>query len=84
MKLQPMQPEDAVPIAKTRDLVCKLGHELAARDVHEDHILTGIVYGLQVLACASLGSPEAAIEWQRTALDLFERQHMGGGNAETH
>lgn len=78
MELEPIPDAAATVIESTRKLTRELALQIASRGKLEVDILVGIAYGLHDLAVSSFGDAPAAIEWQRTALDLFERQHLQG------
>lgn len=86
MNLEPIPPAAAETIEKTRKLVSKLAGKIAEQNVEVIDVLVGIAYALHDLATAAIGDPFAAIEWHRSAVDLFERQHMEGsdGAAESN
>lgn len=78
MDLEPIPPAAAETIEKTRRLVRSLAGKIAGHGVAEIDVLVGIAYGLHDLATDAIGHPMGAIEWQRSAVDLFERQIMRG------
>lgn len=81
--LEPIPPEAADAIERVRGLTRKLAAEVVKHGVEPVDIALGVGYGLHDLALELTGSPMAAIEWQRTLIDLAERGHITGGLTAT-
>ncbi|MBV1918568.1 MAG: hypothetical protein KUG65_10990 [Sphingomonadaceae bacterium] len=78
MDVEPMPEKDFSAVHKARDLTRRLAAEIASHGIHEGNILTGMALALNDLAVGAFGSPEAAAEWLRTAIDLAERWDQEG------
>ena len=77
MELDPIPPEAAAAIEAVRRLTRSLADKSSEHSKGDRvDVLLGIAYGLNDLACDMVGHPIGAIEWLRTCVDLFERQHM--------
>lgn len=83
MELEPIPPEAAEAIERVRGLVRRLAEQVATYGIEPIDIVLGVGYGLHDLAIGVTGSPIAAIEWQRTFIDLAERGHITGGLTAT-
>lgn len=77
MDLEPVPGPVAEVIEETRALTREMAARIASHGLVDADILIGIAYGLNDLAIVVVGDPAGAIEWQRSALDLFERNYLG-------
>lgn len=73
---------DEVPfttIERCRSFLRKASTEISSRGVENVDVAIGAVYAAHDAAVVlHSGDQQAAIEWQRTALDLMERQLLDG------
>ena len=78
-------PSEAIAaIESARRLTRKLAEQVISHGVEPIDVLIGIAMGLHDLSTKMAGNPVGAVEWQRSCLDLFERQHLQGGPYGTH
>jgi len=84
IEMEELTPEALEVIEKTRRLTRNLAEKVISFGVEPIDPLIGIAYALHDLSTKLTGNPVSAVEWQRSCLDLFERQHLQGVPYGTH